>query len=169
MASGQWSVASRGQEQWADLVSKTKLQWTLGQSRVAHIIGKLGMASVTGGLMKLRSYRDLIAWQKAIELVAEVYRTTQSFPKEETYGLVVQLRRAAVSIPSNIAEGQGRASTGEFRLFLGHAFGSLFEVETQVTIAQMLGYVSQEQATSVLARTTEVGKILNGLLASLKN
>ncbi len=119
--------------------------------------------------MKVRSYRDLIAWQKAIDLVVEIYRTTHGFPKEETYGLTAQLRRAAVSIPSNIAEGQGRGSTGEFKLFLGHALGSLFEVETQITIAQKLEYITSEQAVKLLARTSELGKILNGLVASLKS
>jgi hypothetical protein len=71
----------------------------------------------------VRSYRDLMAWQKAMKLVADVYRHTESFPKSEVYGLTAQLRRAAISVPSNIAEGQGRASTGEFRQFLGHARG----------------------------------------------
>ena len=78
----------------------------------------------------VRSYRDLVAWQKAMALVTNVYRYTEPFPKAEIYGLASQLRRAAVSIPSNIAEGQGRASTGEFKQFLGHARGSLLEVET---------------------------------------
>jgi four helix bundle protein len=82
--------------------------------------------------MKLKSYTELIVWQKAIVLVADVYRATKLFPKEEMYGLISQLRRAAVSVPSNIAEGQGRLSTGEFRHFLGNARGSLFEVQTQI-------------------------------------
>lgn len=92
-----------------------------------------------------QSYRDLIAWQKGIELVATIYRVTQLFPEEELYGLTAQLRRAAVSIPSNIAEGQGRKSKPEFRHFLHNVAGSLMEVETQLTIAAVLGYLSQEK------------------------
>jgi four helix bundle protein len=84
----------------------------------------------------VRSYRDLVAWQKAMRLVTDVYRCTESFPKAEVYGLTAQLRRAAISVPSSIAEGQGRASTGEFKQFLGHARGSLLEVETQLQIAR---------------------------------
>ena len=100
-------------------------------------------------------------------LVQDVYRCTQGFPKIETYGLTSQLRRAAVSIPSNIAEGQGRLSTGEFEHFLGNARASLMEVETQVLIAQELGYLDCTKAENLLRATAEVGRILNGLLASL--
>jgi len=100
-------------------------------------------------------------------LVLEVYRSTQTFPKTETYGLVSQLRRAAVSIPSNIAEGQARLSTGEFRQFLGNARGSLMEVETQVLLARELGYLEHDESESLLAAAAEVGRILNGLLNSL--
>jgi four helix bundle protein len=82
--------------------------------------------------MKVKSYTDLIAWQKAIALVTSIYAATRTFPKEEIYGLTSQMRRAAVSIPSNIAEGQGRGSTNEFIHFLGTAKGSLFELQTQV-------------------------------------
>lgn len=85
-----------------------------------------------------RSYKDLVAWQKAMDLVTATYRSTTTFPKEEQFGLTSQLRRAAVSIPSNIAEGQGRLSEKEFRHFLGLARGSLMEVETQFQIAQNL-------------------------------
>ena len=87
----------------------------------------------------IQSYRDLIVWQRAMELVVDVYGMTRSFPECERYGLSSQLRRSAVSIPSNIAEGQGRLTRGEFRQFLGHARGSLSEVETQVSIATRLG------------------------------
>jgi four helix bundle protein len=116
---------------------------------------------------RVQSYRDLIVWQKSIELVLEIYRATQDFPKTETYGLVSQLRRAAVSVPSNVAEGHARLSTGEFKQFLGHARGSLMEVETQVLISQRLGYINPGQSSNLLNRTTEVGKVLNGLLNSL--
>ncbi len=115
----------------------------------------------------LRSYKELIAWQKSIDLVAEIYRITQEFPREEIYGLTSQLRRSAVSIPSNIAEGQGRATKGEFIQFLCHARGSLFELETQVVIGGRLGYITKETETELQQKMTEVGRILNGLLTSL--
>jgi four helix bundle protein len=116
----------------------------------------------------VRSYRDLIAWQKAIELVTETYRATQSFPDSERFGLTSQPRRAAVSAPSNIAEGQGRQFTGEFKQFLGHARGSPLEVETQNFITRNLGYFLPERSTSLLKRTEEAGRILNGLMGLLK-
>lgn len=119
--------------------------------------------------MAVQMYRDLIAWQKSIELVTDVYRCTSKFPKEEIYGLTSQLRRAAVSVPSNIAEGQGRHSTGEFRHFLGQARGSLFEVETQILIARQLGYLGEQETNCLLQTSAEVGRILNGLYASLQN
>jgi four helix bundle protein len=102
-------------------------------------------------------------------LVLNVYRFTQTFPKIETYGLTSQLRRAAVSVPSNIAEGQARLSTGEFKQFLGNARGSLMEVETQILIARDLGYLDQNQSDCLINDTSEVGRILNGLLASLSS
>jgi four helix bundle protein len=117
--------------------------------------------------MTVQSYRDLIAWQKAMDLVTEVYECTQSFPRTEVYGLVSQLRRAAVSVPSNVAEGHARLSTGEFRQFLGHALGSLVEVETQVMIGERLGYLDSKRTAALLDRTAEIGRILNGLLRSL--
>ncbi len=115
----------------------------------------------------LRSYRELVAWQKAVALVTDVYAITKEFPRAEIYGLTSQLRRSAVSIPSNIAEGQGRATKGEFIQFLCHARGSLFELETQVTIARELGYIAPEVEGRVTAQVTEVARILNGLLTSL--
>ena len=83
----------------------------------------------------VQSYRDLVVWKKSMAMVVDIYRSTQKFPKTETYGLMSQMRRAAISVPSNIAEGQARLSTGEFRQFLGNARGSLTEVETQVLLA----------------------------------
>ena len=115
-----------------------------------------------------QSYKDLIAWQKAMALVTEIYRATQSFPREEIYGLTSQLRRAAVSVPSNIAEGQARHSQKEFRLFLSHARGSLVEVETQLMIAQNLGYLSGKDAEHLLGLAAELGRILNGLMGAIK-
>ena len=102
-----------------------------------------------------------------MSLVLNIYRSTNAFPKTETYGLASQLRRAAVSIPSNIAEGQARLSTAEFKQSLGHARGSLMEVETYILLAQELGYLERDQSENLLAGTAEVGKILNGLLNSL--
>ena len=115
-----------------------------------------------------KSYRDLVAWQKAMDLVTAVYQITASFPKEELYGLISQLRRAAVSVPSNIAEGQGRRGRAEFRHFLRQASGSLMELETQMMISERLGYISSESASNVLQGSAEVGRILNGLIASLE-
>ena len=118
--------------------------------------------------MPVRSYRELIAWQKAMDFVEEVYRMTRGFPKEELYGITSQVRRAAISIPSNIAEGQGRQTTGEFRQFLGQARGSLCETETQILLSERLGYLDRETAIVVIEQASEVGRILNGLLSSLE-
>ena len=103
-----------------------------------------------------------------MDLVTAIYQVSASFPKDELYGLTSQLRRAAVSVPSNIAEGQGRHGVAEFRHFLRPAGGSLMELETQVLIAERLCYVSSETANRLLASSAEVGKILNGLINSLK-
>lgn len=104
-----------------------------------------------------------------MELLTRVYRSTRSFPDCERFGLTSQLQRSAVSIPSNIAEGQGRFSTGEFRQFLGHARGSLLELETQVVIATNLGYLTKENGDALLDSAAKVGRILNGLITSIKN
>jgi len=113
------------------------------------------------------SYQDLIASQKAMDLVEEIYKTTRGFPKDELYGLTSQLRRAVVSIPSNIAEGQGRLTPGEFKQFLGHARGSLLETETQIALAGRLKYISTEEMSHLLQLSGEVGRILNGLIGSI--
>jgi len=113
-------------------------------------------------------YRDLIAWQKAFALVIEVYRDTDLFPKNEIYGLTGQIRRAAVSVVSNIAEGQGRKSRGEFEQFLGHAKGSLAELETQLLLAKALGYLQDDRANELLARSDAVSRLVNGLMRSLR-
>jgi four helix bundle protein len=117
--------------------------------------------------MTVRHYSDLIVWQKAMDLVTELYRATEPFPQHEMFGLTNQLRRAAVSIPSNIAEGQGRGTTKDFLHFLYVARGSLQEAETQVLIASRLSYVGDACRDSLLARSTEVSRILNGLINSL--
>ena len=117
----------------------------------------------------VRNYRDLTVWQRAMELVKEVYIVTGEFPSSEKFGLVSQLRRAAVSIPSYIAEGQGRRSRGEFVQFLGHARGSLFEVETQLLIAAQLGFLSDEKSNELQQRVNEVARLMNGLMKSLQS
>lgn len=119
-------------------------------------------------MSRMRSYRDLIAWQKAMDLVIAVYRLSREWPREETYGLVSQVRRAAVSVPSNIAEGQGRQSSKEFANHLSIAHGSLLELETQLVIAERLGYSDGDACGEALAQAAEVGRLLNGLLASLR-
>src|SRR6516162_8956483 len=116
---------------------------------------------------RISSYNDLVVWQKSVELVTEVYRATSTFPREETFGLTSQLRRSAVSVPSNIAEGQGRATKGEFIQFLATARGSLFELKTQVHIAGALGYLTTERTEELTLRADRIGQLLNGLLRSL--
>ena len=118
--------------------------------------------------MAVQSYRQLIAWQKAMDFVAEVYHATRGFPKEEMYGITSQLRRAAVSIPSNIAEGQGRQTTGEFRQFLGHARGSLLETETQILLSERFEYLDHKTTETLIGQAAELGRILNGLMHSLE-
>jgi four helix bundle protein len=117
--------------------------------------------------VKLRTYKELIVWQKAMDLVEEVYKATRSFPREEIYGLTSQLRRAAVSIPSNIAEGQGRSTTPDFLRHLSIAYGSLLEVETQILIAIRLGHLAKEKCHQVMNLASEVGRLMNGLISSL--
>ncbi|MEW6125539.1 MAG: four helix bundle protein [Acidobacteriota bacterium] len=118
--------------------------------------------------MASQNYRDLIVWQKAMDLVEAVYSETKNFPKEEIYGLTSQLRRAAISIPSNIAEGQGRKSAGEFAHFLSIAYGSLREVETQILIAERLGYLPPQASQNIIVLTSEIGRSINGLSNSLQ-
>src|SRR3954452_15455759 len=117
--------------------------------------------------MAVLHYRELVVWQKAMDLVVSVYELSRTFPREECYGLTNQVRRAAVSIPSNIAEGQGRGIGQSFANFLRIASGSLQEVETQLLVAQRLGFIDDRVAASVLERAAEVGRLLGGLLRSL--
>ena len=118
--------------------------------------------------MTVQNYKELIVWQKAMDLVVEVYRLTKAFPKEELYGLTSQVRRAVVSIPSNIAEGQGRKGTKEFLNFLSIARGSLMEVETQILLAERLSYLAPTESTKALSLMEEVSRMLSGLRASLE-
>jgi four helix bundle protein len=119
--------------------------------------------------IKPSGYKDLLVWQKGIALVKQVYRITSVFPAEEKFGLVSQMRRAAVSIPSNIAEGQARHTKGEFVQFISHAEGSVAELDTQLIIAVQLCYCTQAQADSAFELLTELRRMLNALRRRLTN
>jgi len=112
-------------------------------------------------------YSDLQVWQKAIDLVTEIYGLTANFPADERFGLVSQVRRAAVSIPANIAEGHGRKSTNAFLNHLSIANGSLMELETHLQISLRLGFVSEKNIAAILPKTDEIGKMISGLRNSL--
>jgi len=114
-----------------------------------------------------QSFRDLVVWQKSIQMATSVYRLTQGFPREELYGMASQMRRCAVSVGSNIAEGQGRLSTGEFRQFLGVARGSNFELQTQIEIARQLCLGDPKRLEEVDSLSHEVGKMLYAILEKL--
>lgn len=114
------------------------------------------------------TFMDLEVWRTAMDLVTSIYRLSTRFPKDEMYGLTSQLRRAAVSVPSNIAEGKGRSSDRELIQFLCHARGSLFEVETQLEIAERLTYVTKEESDPLRREATRVAQMLNGLIRSVR-
>jgi len=116
----------------------------------------------------VKSFRDLIVWHRSTQLCVAIYELTRSFPKEETFGLSSQLRRAAVSISSNIAEGSGRQSSGEFVQFLGMARGSNLEVQTQLYIAGQLGPGTPEKLVQCDALSVEVAKMLGPLIDSIR-
>jgi four helix bundle protein len=113
------------------------------------------------------SFRELRVWQEAMRLTTEIYRSTNAFPKHELYGLTQQMRRAAVSVPSNIAEGKGHHSDKEFVRFLLHARGSLLELQTQLLIAEELQYFGKEEGVGLLALAEGVGRALSGLINSM--
>lgn len=119
--------------------------------------------------MSVDSYRDLIVWQKSMDLVVVCYEITKSFPPNEVYGLTSQLKRAAVSIPANIAEGHGRHGLGEYIHFLGIAQGSLREMETHLLIAKRLDFISSDKLNIALDLSTEISKMISGLTRSLRN
>lgn len=116
---------------------------------------------------KPKHYKDLLIWQKAVELAKNVYRLTEDFPKDERFGLVVQVRRAAVSVASNIAEGQARFGTKEFLQFLSHSTGSLAELDTQLIISGGLGFGDRDKAAVVSEGITELQKMVAGMRRSL--
>ena len=115
----------------------------------------------------VNSYRDLLVWQKAMSLVTEVYKITQSFPTSEVYALTGQIRRSAISIPSNIAEGYGRNSTNDYKRFLQIAVGSLFELQTQIEIALNLNYFSKDIFDDFFEKTKELDRMLLSLIKKI--
>ncbi len=118
--------------------------------------------------MRMRSYRDLIVWQKGMDLAVAVYQATKAFPRDEIYGLTSQVRRAAVSVPSNIAEGQGRGTAAEFLYHTRVSVGSLQEMETQLMIAGRLCYLNDGQVQTLLDASAEVARLASGLQKSLQ-
>ena len=119
--------------------------------------------------MIVKCYRDLIVWQKSMDLVDMIYDITESFPTKEMYGLTNQVRRAGVSVPSNIAEGHARQSTQEFKRFLSISRGSLAEVETQLMIACRRHYLSSDKLQKIMSLADEISKMLTSLINKLEN
>ena len=117
--------------------------------------------------MGIKTFRDLTIWQKSLELVIEIYRVTKGFPKEETYGLVSQMRRAAISIPSNVAEGFRRFHNKEYKQFLYISAGSCGELETQITIARKLDYIDEKQESVLLEKLDHIGRMISSLIKKL--
>ena len=117
--------------------------------------------------MHIQYYRDLLVWQKAMDLCVEVHNLTLIFPKQELFGLSAQLNRSVVSVPSNIAEGHGRRTTPDFIHFLSISRGSMNEVETQLTLAMRYNYLNEKDHDALLERCGEVGRMLNGLIDAL--
>ena len=117
----------------------------------------------------MKTYRDLVVWQKSMRLVTQIYEVTRTFPKEEVYGLISQMRRCAVSIPSNIAEGYGRKSTDDYLRFLQIAISSLYEVQTQIEISLNLGYLSKDKFEKVYEQSREIERMLSSLSRKIAN
>lgn len=115
----------------------------------------------------MNNYKELKVWQKSVELAVKIYKETKEFPSTEVYGLTSQIRRAACSVPSNIAEGAGRSSNREFQHFLSISLGSAFEMETQLIIAQQLNFIPEEEFSSFTIEISEIEKMLRGLQKSL--
>jgi len=119
-------------------------------------------------MARLKSYRELIVWQKAMAFARQAYSPTCGLPKSEAYGLLTQIRRAAVSVPSNIAEGHGRLTDSQFRHFLGNARGSLYEMQTQIELAGDLGYLDEKLVHELMDQGQEVARLINGLISALR-
>ncbi len=150
MGSGKWGVGSG--------------QWEVGS-------GQWGVGRGLGVVMsdEIRTFRDLRVWQRGMALVTEVYRLSKQFPKEEVYALASQMRRAAVSVPSNIAEGYGRHSTTDYVRFLRMASGSLYELQTQTEIARNLGYVDESTLNDLASAGDEIARMLSALIRTLED
>ena len=118
-------------------------------------------------MARTKSYRELIVWQKAMSLARQAYKLTRGLPKSEAFGLLMQIRRAAVSVPSNIAEGHGRLTDSQFRHFLGNARGSLYEMQTQIEMAGGLGYIEEKLVDDLMVQGGEVARLINGLVTVL--
>ena len=150
MASGQWSVVGRP--------SRDRVHWGCPPVLCDH-------NQVTD--KKPKSYRDLIVWQKSVQLTKRIYEVTGKFPREEQFGLVTQLRRAAVSVPSNIAEGQARRKTGEFIRFISYAAGSIAEIDTQLILSINLGFCGASEVEELFQSLAELRRMLSGLRQKL--
>ena len=135
------------------------MRFALSQYLLKRIRGKT--------LARAQSYRDLIVWQKAMALAKKAYLVSSGLPKSEAYGLLSQIRRAAVSVPSNIAEGHGRLTDSQFRHFMGNARGSLYEMQTQVELAGDLGYLDAGLVNELMDQGREVARLINGLVSAL--
>jgi four helix bundle protein len=116
----------------------------------------------------VRGHRDLLVWQRSVDLAMCIYKATEAFPRHEIYGLTAQLRRGAVSVPSNIAEGHGRDHLGDYLHHLSMANGSLMELDTQLVLASRLGYLAEDATGQLIDRAAEVARMLAGLTRSLK-
>jgi four helix bundle protein len=154
LKSGQWLVAS-GKHEAASSRVEAKGRDSNGSSMPGQ------EPKVAQAKSKAKSYKDLLVWQKGILLVTKIYRLTQSFHDAEKFGLISQMRRAAVSIPSNIAEGQGRHTRKEFVQFISHSEGSVAELETQVILGVELGYCCAAETQEITNLTTELSKMLD--------
>lgn len=115
----------------------------------------------------MSTFRDLLIWQKSMEYVTQIYNETKNFPDEEKFGLISQLRRSAVSIPSNISEGYGRNSKNDFNRFLNISMGSLFEVQTQIEIAKNLGFINEQKFDKMFEQSREIERMMSSFIRSL--
>jgi four helix bundle protein len=138
-------------------------------AELAELAPRAAVVGVGSGeaMARPKSYRELVVWQKAMALTRRVYALSQELPKSETYGMLSQIRRAAVSVPSNIAEGHGRLTDLQFRHFLGNARGSLYEMQTQLELAGDLDYFDKRLVQELIDQGWEVARLINGLLAVL--
>jgi four helix bundle protein len=116
----------------------------------------------------IKTYKDLIVWQKSMDLVELIYRNTEAIPSRENFGIISQMRRAAISVPSNIAEGYGRQSIGSYKQFLSIARGSLYELETQITLCIRLKYIQQTESEKICNEITEISKLITTLISKIK-